>query len=135
MSNSETMNILARSSNWGGMQEIHFRVTSISRQWATRPHLWRPPTDLFETDKSYVVRVEIAGMQNAELNIAIEDRQVAIYGHRQPPTEQAAYYQLEVRFGEFLSALELPGLVDSDKIQAEYGDGFLQVTLPKAGAN
>jgi HSP20 family protein len=135
MSNSEPVNILARSSNWGGMQEIHFRVTSISRQWATRPHLWRPPTDLYETDKAYVVRVEIAGMQNAELNIAIEDKEVAIYGHRQPPAEQAAYYQLEVRFGEFLSALELPGLVDSDKIQAEYGDGFLQVTLPKIGAN
>ncbi|MEX1071471.1 MAG: Hsp20/alpha crystallin family protein [Anaerolineales bacterium] len=135
MSNPQSVNILARSSNWGGMQEIHFRVTSVSRQWASRPHLWRPPTDLYETEKSYVVRVEIAGMQNAELNIAIEGKELAIYGHRQPPTEQAAYFQLEVRFGEFLSVLELPGLVNVDKIQAEYGDGFLLVTLPKAGSN
>ena len=135
MKGSGVINILASSSDWGEMQEIHFRVRSISRQWATRPHLWRPPTDLYETEKNYMVRVEIAGMQNAELNIAIEGKQLAVYGHRQPPTEQAAYHQLEVRFGEFLSALELPGLVNVDNIQAEYGDGFLLVTLSKVGTN
>ena len=118
----------------GGPQEIHFRVTSLSRQWTARPHLWRPPTDLYEREKDYLVRVEIAGMQDAELNIAIEDRQLAIYGDRQHPVEQAAYYQLEVRFGEFLTALELPGPVDVDHIHADYKDGFLLVTLPKLGA-
>ena len=118
----------------GGSQEIHFRVTSLSRQWTARPHLWRPPTDLYEREKDYLVRVEIAGMQDAELNIAIEDRQLAIYGDRQHPAEQAAYYQLEVRFGEFLTALELPGPVDVDHIHADYKDGFLLLTLPKLGA-
>jgi len=118
----------------GGPQEIHFRVTSLSRQWTARPHLWRPPTDLYEREKEYLVRVEIAGMQDAELNIAIEDRQLAIYGDRQHPVEQAAYYQLEVRFGEFLTALELPGQVDVDHIHATYKDGFLLLTLPKLGA-
>lgn len=120
-------------SAWGSPQEIRFRLTTISRQWTSRPHLWRPPTDLSETEKDYVARVEIAGMQDDELNIAIDGRQVAIYGLRQPPTEQAAYHQLEVRFGEFLSSLELPGLVDSDHVEAKYQDGFLLVRLPKAG--
>jgi HSP20 family molecular chaperone IbpA len=53
-------------SSWGGAQEIHFRVTSATRQWTGRPHLWRPPTDLYETAQAYVARVEIAGMQDAE---------------------------------------------------------------------
>jgi HSP20 family protein len=70
-------------------------------------------------------------MQDAELNIAIDGRQVAIYGLRQPPAEQAAYHQMEVRFGEFLSALELPGSVDTDHVEAKYQDGFLLVRLPK----
>lgn len=117
---------------WGSPQEIRFRLTTISRQWATRPHLWRPPTDLYETDEDYVVRVEIAGMLNDELSIALDGKRVAIYGLRQPPGEHAAYYQLEVRFGEFLSALELPGAVDVDHIEAKYGDGFLHVRFPKA---
>jgi HSP20 family protein len=125
--------IRARST-WGGSQEIHFRVTSSTRQWSARPHLWRPPTDLYETEQVYVARVEIAGMQDAELSIAIEGNQLAIYGLRQPPSEPAAYHQLEVRYGDFLSVLELPGPIDSDHIQAEYKDGFLLVVLPKAGA-
>jgi HSP20 family molecular chaperone IbpA len=40
-----------------------------------------------------------------------------------------------VRFGDFLSELVLPGAVDEDHIQAEYKDGFLRVTLPKAGTD
>ncbi len=133
MSNSDSETRLAPSA-WDGPQEINFRITSISRQWVARPHLWRPPTDLMETARAYVVRIEIAGMQNAQLNIAIDGREVAIYGLRQPPSEQAAYHQLEVRYGDFLSALELPSAINVDAIQANYADGFLLVTLPKAAA-
>ncbi len=126
------LEIHSTRSTWSDPQEIHFRVTTLSRQWTARPHLWRPPTDMLETDKEYAVRVEIAGMQDAELNIAVEGRQLAIYGLRQPPNEHAAYHQLEVRFGEFLSVVELPGTIEVDAIKAEYKDGFLLVTLPKA---
>lgn len=128
------MEISSTRSAWSNPQEIHFRTTTLSRQWASRPHLWQPPTDVYETEREYAVRVEIAGMQDAELNIAVEGRQLAIYGLRQPPSEQAAYHQLEVRFGEFLSVVDLPGTINVDAIKAEYLDGFLLVTLPKAGA-
>ncbi|MBX3045895.1 MAG: Hsp20/alpha crystallin family protein [Anaerolineales bacterium] len=134
MHENELDNLVARSA-WGNPQEVRFRLTTISRQWAARPHLWRPPTDLLETEQAYVVRVEVAGMQEAELNIAIEGREMAIYGLRQQPAEQAAYYQMEVRFGEFLSALQLPGEINTDGIQAVYQDGFLTVTLPKVRAS
>lgn len=123
-------NLEARSA-WGSPQEIRFRLTTISRQWAARPHLWRPPTDLFETERDYVVRVEVAGMQDAELNIAVEGFELAVYGVRQQPAEQAGYYQMEVRFGEFLSALQLPGEIQTERISAKYHDGFLLITLPK----
>lgn len=122
-------------SSWESPQEIHFRITSFSRQWVTRPHLWRPPTDFYETDSDYCARVEVAGMQDTELNIAIDHRSVAIYGIRQPPAEQAAYYLLEVRYGEFLSTLELPGEVNVENIQANYSDGFLTVRFPKMVKN
>ncbi len=134
MHETEIDKLTARSA-WGNPQEVRFRLTAISRQWAARPHLWRPPTDLLETEQAYVVRVEVAGMQEAELNIAIEGREMAVYGLRQQPAEQAAYYQMEVRFGEFLSAVQLPGEVNTDRIQAAYQDGFLTVTLPKVRAS
>jgi HSP20 family protein len=125
------LEIHSQRSAWSNPQEIHFRVSSITRQWTTQPHLWTPPTDLSENDREYVVRVEIAGMQDAELNIAVENRQLAIYGLRHPPSEQGAYHRLEVRFGEFMSVVELPGEFDTDRIRAEYRDGFLLVTAPK----
>lgn len=122
----------ARSSSWGGAQDIHFKITRFSRQWSSRPHLWRPPTDLFESEAVYEVRVEIAGMQDAELNIALEGRMLAIYGIREHEKERAAYHQMEIRFGEFLSLVELPGPAQVDAIKAEYQDGFLRISLPKA---
>lgn len=128
------LTIRQSSTSWSEPQEVHFRVTSVTRQWKSRPHLWRPPTDLLETERALVVRMEIAGMQDAELHIAVEGRQLALYGLRQPPSEQGAYHQLEVRYGDFLSVLELPTEVDSDRIEAHYADGFLLVTLPKAGS-
>jgi HSP20 family protein len=120
-------------SPWGGSQEINFRVTRVTQRWTARPHLWRPPTDVYETDEAYVVRVEIAGMQNAELNISLEGRMMAIHGLRQVQGERAAYHRMEVRFGEFLSLVELPGDGDVERVNAAYDDGFLVVTIPKAG--
>ncbi len=134
MTKSETPIHEARSS-WTNPQGVSFRVTSFTRQWTARPHLWSPPTDLYETDTALVVRMEIAGMQDAELNIAVEGRQLAIYGLRQPPEQHAAYHQLEVRFGDFLSVLDLPAAIDPDHIQADYKDGFLLVTMLKVGGS
>jgi len=118
---------------WDDSRAIHFKVTPFSRQWINRPHLWRPPTDLFENEEAFVVRVEIAGMQDAELNIANDGNVLAIHGLREHAPERAAYHQMEVRFGEFLSLVELPGPADMDATTAHYEDGFLLVTVPKAG--
>lgn len=79
-----------------------------------------------------MVRVEIAGMQDAELNIALEGRLLAIYGVREHDQERAAYHRMEIRFGEFLSLVELPGPAQVEQVNAEYSDGFLRVSLPKA---
>lgn len=119
---------------WDDPQAVHFRVTSFSRQWANRPHVWRPPTDLFETETAYVVRVEIAGMQESELHIAHEGQLLAIYGNRSQASGRAAYHQMEVRFGEFLSLVELPGAAQIEAVSAQYNDGFLLVTVPKVVA-
>jgi HSP20 family protein len=124
--------IIKTRSQWGSSQDIHFRISKKPRQWMDRPHLWHPPTDLLESEKSYVVRLEIAGMEHAEMTISLEGSALAIYGTRQQETETAAYYQMEIRFGEFLSIVDLPGSVDAEQITVSYSDGFLHVSLPKA---
>ncbi len=95
--------------------------------------VWRPPTDVFETDNHIVVQVEIAGMRREDFHITLEERRLSISGARaHAPNTPGAYHQLEVSFGEFRSEIDLPGPIVVDRIEAEYLDGFLRVTLPKA---
>jgi len=109
-----------------------FVLSSNLEKWSSRLHIWQPPTDLYETDHEYIVHVEIAGMLEAEFAISLEQRTLLIRGIRNVPNNARAYYQMEISSGEFLSAVELPGPVIHDQVEANYSDGFLRVVLPKA---
>lgn len=94
--------------------------------------LWQPPTDVYETEDAIIVQVEIAGVQSADFRIELFDHILCISGTRvDPNSEQRAFYQMELRFGDFRTEAEIPVPVDKDRLGAEYGDGFLRVTLPK----
>lgn len=97
-----------------------------------RPHAWRPPTDVYETEDAIVVRVEAAGMREADFSVVLDGRLLSIRGARSDAAERRAYYQMEIPFGEFASEVELPAAVDTQAIEAVYKNGFLRVTLPKA---
>jgi HSP20 family protein len=97
----------------------------------TKTHKWRPPTDVFETDAAVIVRVEIAGMRDSDFSISLENRSLIIEGIRQDRDERLTFQQMEVRFGEFFSIIELHCPIESQNVQAEYRDGFLRVVLPK----
>jgi len=99
--------------------------------WHIRSGVWSPPTDLYETTESFVVRVEIAGMKEDDFEVAIENHILMISGHRSDLNERRAYHQMEIRFGKFEIAVEIPVPVDADGSVAEYKDGFLLIKLPK----
>lgn len=109
-----------------------FLVSSSYEKWSARLHVWQPPTDLYETDKDFIVQVEIAGMREAEFAISIEQRTLMISGVRKVPNNARAYYQLEISSGEFFTAVELPGPIIHEEIDATYSDGFLRIVMPKA---
>jgi HSP20 family protein len=110
-------------------------VEAIDWQMRVQSHVWSPPTDVFETENAYIVRVEVAGMRQQDFSVQIENNLLAISGTRSEKPERRAYHQMEVRFGEFSSVVAIPGPVDVDSSSAEYEDGFLVVTLPKALSN
>ncbi len=99
--------------------------------WQVRSSVWSPPTDVYETEAQFVVRVEIAGMRDDNFEVAVENNVLRIAGHRPDHTERRAYHQMEIWFGSFEIAVELPVPVDVEGSQAEYKDGFLMITLPK----
>jgi len=99
--------------------------------WQVLPTVWSPPTDVYETDNEYVVRVEVAGMREADFEVMLEDGHLFINGMRPDILERRAYHQMEIRFGKFSTATSIPGPVDLEKSEAEYKNGFLTVMLPK----
>jgi HSP20 family protein len=103
--------------------------------WTVRSSTWSPPTDLFEADEEYIIRVELAGMRESDFEVTLEDGFLLISGTRPDIPERRAYHQMEIRFGRFSTAVGLPGPVDVDGSRAEYVDGFLTVNLPKAKPN
>ena len=101
------------------------------RAYLSRAHIWRPPTDVYETEDTVVVRVEIAGLRDEDFTISIAGRSLTIRGMRQDIAERRAYHQMEIFFGEFLSEVELPCGVIAENATAEYDTGFLRLWLPK----
>ena len=100
--------------------------------WQVRSSVWSPPTDMYETQANFVVRLEIAGMREEDFEVAVENNVLIISGQRPDLNERRAYHQMEIRFGRFEIAVDIPVPVEIESSVAEYKDGFLLIQLPKA---
>ena len=104
------------------------------QRWVSaRKHkIWRPPTDVYETDDCIVVKVEIAGMVQEDFSISLEAKKLIISGIRRDPAAKLGYQQMEILYGHFETQVLLPRAVEVEKIEATYQNGFLSVRRPKA---
>ncbi len=110
------------------------REVSRTVGWQVTSSVWSPPTDVYETEADYVVRAEVAGIEETDLEITFENGILIISGTRPDLPERRAYHQMEIHFGKFSTAIGVPGPFDLDNSTAEYKDGFLMVRMPKARA-
>jgi len=102
--------------------------------WQVRSNSWSPPTDVYETEDGFIVKVEIAGMREEDFEVVIEGSILRVNGNRPDLSERRAFHQMEIRFGKFEIAVEFPSPFESEESMAEYRDGFLIVNLPKKPA-
>ena len=114
-----------------------FLTNVTDSRWVVTHHgqIWRPPTDVFETSDSIVVKVEVAGMSEDDFMITFSERRLVIAGIRRDPSAKLGYHQMEIPYGEFRTDVYVSEAVDVDSIEASYESGFLLLTLPKAGAH
>jgi HSP20 family protein len=110
-----------------------YQDTYHAMRWGL-PHeaIWRPPTDVYATDDSVIVVVEIAGLSAGDYDVTLEGRTLTITGERRDPAEKLAYQQMEIRHGRFRTDAHLPWALESAGHEATYADGFLKIVLPKA---
>jgi len=110
-----------------------FRENYGNARWGLGAEtMWRPPTDVYETDSTVVVVIEIAGLGPNDYEIMLQGRSLIFCGKRPETTEKLAYQQMEIRHGPFRTQVHLPWALESTGQQAIYENGFLKITLPKA---
>lgn len=95
---------------------------------------WTPALDFSETDTAFIIRLEAPGVQKDDLDITVEQNVLTIAGRRERLEVQETEEQIwrERETGRFVRSLRLPQPVNTPDIKAEFTEGVLTVTLPKA---
>lgn len=98
------------------------------------PEGWQPRVDVYQTDSSVVVLVELAGLRAEDINLGVRGRILRIEGTRRPSFRGTPRQvtSLEIPYGPFARTVELPTTVDAERTEAQCGDGFLEIVLPLA---
>lgn len=93
-----------------------------------------PAIELKETDTDVILRAEVPGMSAENLDVQVTRNAVAITGENrhEQKSETKGYFHSEFRYGRFQRIVPLPAKVENDQVKAEFKDGILTLTLPKA---
>jgi HSP20 family protein len=89
--------------------------------------------DLVETGDHFVLRADLPGLSEQDVNIELEDSVLTISGERKAEHEERkeGYYRLERSFGSFRRSLTLPEGVNPERVKAAFDRGVLEVHVPK----
>jgi len=95
-----------------------------------------PPVNLTQDKDTFYVRCELPGIDPGALDISALGNKLTLSGKREiaDPGEGASYHRREREAGSFSRSLTLPTEFDAERVTADYRDGILTVTLPKAEA-
>lgn len=126
------------------MRELQSEIDNLFEGPAVFPRLYYanpkrsqyPPMNLREDQDSLFLDVRLSGVDMENIQISIENSTLSIRGRKPAPEgiDPKDYHRRERTLGNFIRAVELPIEVDVDKVKADYEDGILTVTMPKAEA-
>jgi HSP20 family protein len=92
-----------------------------------------PPVDIYETEHNIVLKVEVPGVEQKDLDIRIENNTITIRGERkfEKEVKEENFHRVERRYGSFQRSFSLPNTVNTESVTADYENGLLKVTLAK----
>ena len=95
---------------------------------------WHPAVDVFEDKEAVKIVAELPGVKPEDVKLSLENNLLTIRGEKKQEAEERSerVHRYERSYGSFERAFVLPSTVDGEKISAEYRDGVLTVTVPKA---
>jgi HSP20 family protein len=103
-------------------------------KWLSREFC--PACDISESADAFQIRMDVPGAKPEDITVRVTGDSVQISGERKEEKEDKGktWHRMERRCGSFSQTLRLPGAVNEDKVQAEFQDGILTITLPKTEA-
>jgi HSP20 family protein len=95
---------------------------------------WIPACDVFEDKDAVKIMAELPGVQPEDVKISLENNLLTVRGEKRQKAEESneRVHRYERTYGSFERAFALPTTVDPEKIAANYANGVLTITIPKA---
>jgi len=95
---------------------------------------WAPRVDIVERENEYVILADLPGLKREDITVNVESNTLSISGERTREEEKRGehWYRAERSCGTFKRTFSLPNTIDAAKVKAEYRNGELSITLPKA---
>jgi HSP20 family protein len=95
---------------------------------------WVPAFDIKENEKEYVITAELPGIDVKDVDATLSEGVLSVKGEKKHEEEDKGegYHRVERRYGSFHRSFRIPGRVKTDEVDANYTDGILKLTLPKA---
>jgi len=92
-----------------------------------------PAVDIYEDEKKIVLKVEVPGIPEKDLDVSVENNTLTVKGERKFEKEEKEenFHRIERRYGSFFRAFTLPATVETENIDAKYEDGLLKLELKK----
>jgi len=92
-----------------------------------------PPVDIYEDDHKIVLKLEVPGMKQDDLDIQLENNTLTVRGERKFEKEEKEenFHRIERRYGSFYRAFTIPNTVNPDSVKADYDAGVLRIQLEK----
>jgi HSP20 family protein len=94
---------------------------------------WSPVVDIYEKKDSIVLKAEVPGLEKDDISVVVEENVLTIKGEKKQENdvEKDRLHRVERTYGSFERSFTLPKTVDQEKLEAEYRNGVLVITLPK----
>ena len=98
---------------------------------------WRPPADVCESASTIVVTIDLAGIDQDDLDVVLFEDALIVEGQRRLTGAEpgVVYHVAEIRQGPFRLELGLPGSIDQERVDARYDQGLLRITFVKTQTN
>lgn len=115
------------------MDEVYKHLPSLNGQ-SNMLAGFMPAMDVYDTKEAIVVETQLAGVKPEEVEVNVEDGVLTVKGttKKEHEVDDKNYYRREVRAGSFYRQVALPVSVKEDLVKAEFEDGVLKITCPKA---